>query len=353
VNIEFVTEEFLSGSNVKCPKCGKETTLYVSPQTKPAPKVESANESQPPPTSPAPDSNSSKNLRVCKDCGKTISVHAESCPHCGATYKRKHGVFFYVFWGVVSLGVTLTILAVLFSVLIFGLPAFLQGRRIAQEHAATTETNSPTTEDNTPLTPSQNTQRNLQEAAQIKAEATALLASGRFLRLTDEIDESVAICAKPTPTQQDTTGLSLFIVIPKQGKPILVLVAEDVTGKDSNNERQAISGFDTVRCRIGTSVFSLKKQWSPGNVKINIGETRQGLHWIVPEDSAASDLLLHILNSDSPIKVEFTSSFMGGSSYTFTMTEKQIQAIKDVFTIYKSLPDAALQLEKITALGSK
>jgi predicted nucleic acid-binding Zn-ribbon protein len=38
VNIEFATEEFLSGSSVPCPSCGKETPLYVSPQAKPAPK---------------------------------------------------------------------------------------------------------------------------------------------------------------------------------------------------------------------------------------------------------------------------------------------------------------------------
>jgi predicted nucleic acid-binding Zn-ribbon protein len=38
VNIEFATEEFLSGSSVDCPHCGKETFLYASPQAKPAPK---------------------------------------------------------------------------------------------------------------------------------------------------------------------------------------------------------------------------------------------------------------------------------------------------------------------------
>lgn len=38
VNIEFATEEFLSGSTIICPKCGKDTTLYVSPQAKPAPE---------------------------------------------------------------------------------------------------------------------------------------------------------------------------------------------------------------------------------------------------------------------------------------------------------------------------
>jgi hypothetical protein len=38
VNIEFATEEFLSGSAVTCPHCGKETPLYVSQQAKPVPK---------------------------------------------------------------------------------------------------------------------------------------------------------------------------------------------------------------------------------------------------------------------------------------------------------------------------
>jgi len=136
VNIEFATEEFLSGNSVKCPECGKETTLYVSPQAKPAPKVESANEPQLPPPLPAPDSNSSKNLRVCKDCGKTISVHAEFCPHCGATYKRKHGVFFYVFWGVVSLFITFFILWILlvvfFGIGFFAVPAFVTARHDSQ-----------------------------------------------------------------------------------------------------------------------------------------------------------------------------------------------------------------------------
>jgi len=344
VNIEFATEEFLSGNSVKCPKCGKETTLYVSPQTKPEPKVESANKSQPPPTSPAPDSNFSKNLRVCKDCGKAISVHAEFCPHCGATFKRRHGVFFYVFWGVVSLIATGVILTLVLIFLGVGIPAFFGAKQAFVNARDSAENERQASAGEKPLpTPIQNTQRNLQEAAQIKAEADALLASGRFLCVTDEIDEGVSIGAKPTLENGiGRTGLMLLIGIPKQGKPVLLLDATDDTEENSDNERQPISGFDTVRCRIGTNVFSLTKQWSPGNVKIDTGETRQSLHWAMPEDAAASGLLLHILNSDFPIKVEFSSSFMGSSSYTFTMTENQIQLMKDVFTIYKSLPDAAL-----------
>lgn len=35
-NIEFATEEFLSGSSIACPHCGKETFLSVSSKSKPA-----------------------------------------------------------------------------------------------------------------------------------------------------------------------------------------------------------------------------------------------------------------------------------------------------------------------------
>ena len=37
IYIEFETGEFLSGSSVTCPKCGNDTTLYVSPQAEPEP----------------------------------------------------------------------------------------------------------------------------------------------------------------------------------------------------------------------------------------------------------------------------------------------------------------------------
>ncbi len=52
-NIEFATEEFLSGSSVACPHCGKETFLSVSPKSKPA--VSSLSKLPPPkPTAPPP-----------------------------------------------------------------------------------------------------------------------------------------------------------------------------------------------------------------------------------------------------------------------------------------------------------
>ena len=54
------------------------------------------------------------NMTKCRDCENEISIHAESCPHCGAIYvtRKKHGVFFYVFWGVISLIATGLILLI-------------------------------------------------------------------------------------------------------------------------------------------------------------------------------------------------------------------------------------------------
>jgi predicted RNA-binding Zn-ribbon protein involved in translation (DUF1610 family) len=46
-NIEFVTEEFLSGSSITCPHCGRETILSVSPRKSPV---------SPPPKLPPPKS---------------------------------------------------------------------------------------------------------------------------------------------------------------------------------------------------------------------------------------------------------------------------------------------------------
>ena len=105
--------------SVTCPHCGRETLLFIPPEPEPAPARESAHgptrntetrtgasELRPPLLNP--------NLRKCKDCGKDVSINAEVCPHCGAPFisRKKHGVFFYVFWGVISLMATALILSV-------------------------------------------------------------------------------------------------------------------------------------------------------------------------------------------------------------------------------------------------
>jgi DNA-directed RNA polymerase subunit RPC12/RpoP len=97
-NIEFATEEFLSGSSVACPHCGKETFLSVSPKSKPA--VSSLSKLPPPkPTAPPPAPPRYVTCR-CQYCDKGIEFDANrldvtgtagnvltgqkiACPHCG------------------------------------------------------------------------------------------------------------------------------------------------------------------------------------------------------------------------------------------------------------------------------
>jgi hypothetical protein len=226
VNIEFATEEFLSGSSVNCPTCGKETTLNVSPQAKPAPKVESANESQPPPTLLTPDSNSSKNLRVCKDCGKTIGVHAESCPHCGATYKKKHGVFFYVFWGVVSLIATVVILCVAALFLLgIGLPAFVQGYQKAR--ATASQRNYATVVSNATAVPLQSVDSESPFSPLSESERTTakqLLAS--FDTSQDKVEGITWFQPKPTSENPLANRLYLYIGTRPNKAPLLRLALQ-------------------------------------------------------------------------------------------------------------------------------
>src|SRR5436190_18171964 len=81
-----------------CPKCGTVNKTVESPA---------------PPIAPPVVPVGTLNLRRCPDCGKEVSVHAESCPHCGAPVlkQKRRGVFFFVFWGVVSLIVTCLLIA--------------------------------------------------------------------------------------------------------------------------------------------------------------------------------------------------------------------------------------------------
>ena len=73
------------------------------------------------------------NLRICADCGNKVSRNADACPKCGATFRKRHGVFFYVFWGVVSLVATFIILWILLAIFLgvsfVGIPAFMAARQ--------------------------------------------------------------------------------------------------------------------------------------------------------------------------------------------------------------------------------
>lgn len=87
-HVEFDSQDV--GRTIECPHCGLETLLFVPQRPLDPP---------PPPVVPPPVSH----LRTCADCGQTVSVHAEACPHCGASFGKKHGVFYYMSFGVISL----------------------------------------------------------------------------------------------------------------------------------------------------------------------------------------------------------------------------------------------------------
>jgi hypothetical protein len=168
-----------------------ETVLYI-PQAAPPP-------SQPAPTIAPPPSVENSNLRRCADCGGQVSVHAESCPHCGATFikKVKHGVFFYVFWGVISLIVTGLILMVAIAVV----SGFFAGRRAAQAKLAQTVTS--TTPKPVPL------------SAQDKVDAQAILS--KLVRRKDEVTGITWLT--PSWAEHYDNQIYLYIGVEKGEKP--------------------------------------------------------------------------------------------------------------------------------------
>lgn len=88
----------------------------------------------------------SKNLRTCADCGHQVSRNADACPQCGASFKRRHGIFFYVFWGVISLFATIFILWILLMVFLgvgfVAVPAFVAARHESQARTESQTSNS-------------------------------------------------------------------------------------------------------------------------------------------------------------------------------------------------------------------
>ena len=55
---------------------------------------------------------SSNHLFACTDCGMGISVHARTCPYCGAEYEQPalafgKDILFYTAWSLIALAVML------------------------------------------------------------------------------------------------------------------------------------------------------------------------------------------------------------------------------------------------------
>jgi uncharacterized paraquat-inducible protein A len=89
----IVTPEEAQFERVKCPTCQHEFFPDHTRIVQPAPN----SPAPPPPTEPkiplfTPPPSAllpSANLRICKDCGGKVSVHAEICPRCGAPIAKK------------------------------------------------------------------------------------------------------------------------------------------------------------------------------------------------------------------------------------------------------------------------
>lgn len=201
--LEFESSE--AGKRVDCPHCGMETLLYV-PQASP-PQPPQATPSLPTPIpKPSPVQAENLSLRRCADCGKEVSVHAELCPHCGAPFvqRRRRGVFFFVFWGVISLMATVVILALGFAVL----GGFLSGvgQAVKPERTATPVTAKPVA-----LTP------------QEKENAQAIL---RTLRRTMDKVTGTAWLEPEWAADNYRNQMYLYIGVPEEGDPLLRLKIE-------------------------------------------------------------------------------------------------------------------------------
>jgi len=121
-----------AGMEVNCPHC---SAVITAPVAEPPPYV-------PQSMQPEPRVRNAK-LTNCRDCGREVSLVAYSCPHCGATFRRKHGVFYYVFVGTLSLIGTLAILIV--ALLFFGVISSAFLLNLAHRDRVQTTTTSPTT----------------------------------------------------------------------------------------------------------------------------------------------------------------------------------------------------------------
>ena len=88
-----------------------------------------------------PPTPHARRLGRCFECDGAVSVSAASCPHCGAVLKPRKGVFYYVFWGTLSLIATLAILyGASFILMAFGvgiLSGFSSSNRSSQDTHST------------------------------------------------------------------------------------------------------------------------------------------------------------------------------------------------------------------------
>lgn len=119
--VEFDTEEIQYNQDIICPHCSKTFVLR--------PYIASIKEPQ-------------NKLKNCNDCGHEISKKADSCPNCGLSFVKKHGVFYYVFWTLMSIFLLFLLVNLAIILFVFGVPAFLKGYERSKEKSEVQITNS-------------------------------------------------------------------------------------------------------------------------------------------------------------------------------------------------------------------
>jgi hypothetical protein len=174
------------------------------------------------------------------------------------------------------------------------------------------------------------------KAEQNKKISKELLTSGNFIISTNISDGAISI----VPTTFDS-GLHAVIEVSNGGSPQIALIANYWT--DAHSALGQISGFDIVKCKIGEGeIYELHA--TPATPSIQNGIKKQTLGWLIEQDQDAKKLLLGVLDSHGPVKVEFMSSVAPGDDYNFEMPAPDIKSIRDVVSIYRGLANADLSM---------
>jgi hypothetical protein len=237
-----------------------------------------------------------------------------------APQKKSRNVFYYVFWGI---GVILCLVLVLF---LGGLVGDLASMQVKPDAQAPDPTHN-----ETPIAP------DISEDAKsiLKSEKlNALVASGDYFVKTDDFSGAIMFFSKYEPNAK--TGISAALAVSKEPPQNFhfVLIASEKTASDSSG--QALSGFDTVKCKIGSDVFEMTQEWSPNNVEITTDGVRQSLIWNIDADANAKKTFLAFGSCNSPVKVQYSSSGMGGS-YAFWLDQDHVESIKKLLAVYQDL----------------
>ena len=270
------------------------------------------------------------NLRTCRDCGGDVSVHANACPHCGSSFRARHSVFYYVFWGVVSLFVIIFMIGVGLAVVTVGLPAFFAGRQTAvlkaedgkQAPAAafseTSEADSSSSSTNAPG--ASNKISRFQPLTQKEIDAAKIWLNAAH-KYRDEIKQSTSYGPKYAAEDWDTC---VFLYVQKQDnatKPNLRLVFRHKASNALFLKSFQIRADDVLLTLVPTS--DPKRDYVSGKVRESVNVPASE-HW---------DAILAMMKSKRVIV-----RYEGSATYNdHQMLDSERQCMTGMLLIYRYL----------------